>query len=87
MGKYNKGDKVRIKSVEWYNQNKEEHGLVINNAETDDVFCSDMSEYLGKDLMIAQVYPNGEYRLTDNENHTIGSGSLYMWSWKDWMFE
>jgi len=61
--------------------------LVINYAEIDDVFCSDMREYLGKDLIVAQVYPNGEFRLPDNDNDTVGAGNLYMWSWKDWMFE
>lgn len=87
MGKYNIGDKVRIKSLDWYNRNKEEHGLVINNHKTNDVFCSDMAQFLGKDLIIAQVYPDGTYRLTDSDNNTLGTGNLYMWSWNDWMFE
>lgn len=28
MSKYKIGDKVRIKSIEWYNQNKDSFGLV-----------------------------------------------------------
>lgn len=85
MSKYKVGDKVRIKPSEWYNLNKEEHGLIINDAEKDDVFCSGMSPYCGKDLTIRYVYPDGTYSLTDNEEW--GTGDLFMWTWEEWMFE
>lgn len=31
MSKYKIGDKVRIKSIEWYNQNKDSFGLVLSD--------------------------------------------------------
>lgn len=85
MNKYKIGDKVRIKSIEWYNQNKEEHGLIINGAEKSNVFCSGMLPYCGKVLTVKAIYPNGTYSLTDDAG--IGESDLYMWSWEEWMFE
>ncbi|WP_195375371.1 hypothetical protein [Parabacteroides leei] len=85
MNKYNIGDKVRIKSIEWYNQNKEEHGLIINDAEESNVFCSGMSLYCGRELTVKAIDPDGRYSLTDNDG--IGDGDLYTWSWEEWMFE
>jgi len=83
MNKYNIGDKVRIKSIEWYNQKKEEHGLIINDAEESNVFCSGMSLYCGRELTVKAIDPDGRYSLTDND----GNGDLYTWSWEEWMFE
>lgn len=72
--KYKVGDKVRIKSLEWYNSNKDESGEVLPHS--DIFFVKEMSEYCGKECEVSHVYPNGEYSLKGNE-----------WSWKDWMFE
>ena len=38
MNKYNVGDKVRIKSIDWYNQNKDSYGLVLNRDKDMNVF-------------------------------------------------
>lgn len=43
--KYKVGDKVRIKSIDWYNKNKNEDGDIYFNNNS---FVSDMSEYCGK---------------------------------------
>lgn len=60
MNKYKIGDKVRIKSIEWYNQNKEEHGLIINDAEESNVFCSGMSPYCGRELTVKAILKSNE---------------------------
>lgn len=51
--KYQKGDEVRIKSLDWYNKNKDESGSVFVNGVP---FCEEMSEYCGAYVRIADVY-------------------------------
>lgn len=85
MSKYKVGDRVRIKSLEWYNQNKDSHGLVFNRSNDMNVFSSNMQEHCGEILTIRHVSGNGRYILTDNEG--TGTRELYMWSWSEWMFE
>lgn len=48
--KYKTGDKVKIKSLEWYNQNKEANGFIFCNH-----ICFDekMTEFCGKTVTIA----------------------------------
>ena len=48
--KYKKGDRVRIKSLDWYNANKDSFGLIFCNQ-----ICFDekMSEFCGKTVTIA----------------------------------
>ena len=76
------GQKVTIKSLEWYNSNKNEHtGIVKLTTES---FVSDMSEYCGKTATIVDVFKDfdGEgdimYRI-DLDNRG--------WNWTDEMFE
>ena len=71
--KYKVGDKVRVKSLEWYNSNKSENGNVDRESP---FFLEKMSEYCGKEIEVRCVNPNGEYFLKGNE-----------WMWEDWMFE
>lgn len=85
MSKYKVGDKVRIKSIEWYNQNKDSHGLVLNRDKDKNVFCYNMQRHCGEELTIRHISENGIYVLTDNEG--IGTRELYMWSWSEWMFD
>lgn len=68
------GDKVRVKSLEWYNRNKDVEGFVYDRM--DDIpFKKGMSKWCGKIVQIREVYTDG-YWDTD--------ASIY---WKDWMLE
>lgn len=57
--KYKIGDKVRVKSLDWYNENKDEHGTV--NVPFS--FIKEMAQYCGKEFIITQVLSNGGYLL------------------------
>ncbi len=46
--KYKVGDKVRVKSLEWYNENKDEFGDVRT---PNNVFVPGMSRFVGKKLL------------------------------------
>ena len=63
--KYKVGDKVRIKSIDWYNENKDSNGNVVfsskvthfswrENVRT--VFTKDMSKFCGKVVTIETVW-------------------------------
>ena len=71
--KYKVGDKVRVKSLEWYNSNKDMYGHIDRGTI---IFLKGMSEHCGKEFEISHVDPNGEYSLKENG-----------WLWADWMFE
>ena len=76
------GQKVTIKSLEWYNSNKNEHTGVIKL--TTESFVREMSEYCGKTATIVDVFKDFEgegdimYRI-DLDNRG--------WNWTDEMFE
>lgn len=72
--KHKVGDKVRIRSKEWYERNKNENGIVVASTVN---FNENMSKFLGKEAVITNVY-NGYYTI----NLT---GDLYIWD--DYMFE
>lgn len=74
--KYKVGDKVRVKSLEWYNFNKDEKGNVLPHYDKHLFFPEEMSEDCGKEFEIRYVYSNEIYLLKGNE-----------WMWEDWMFE
>lgn len=71
--KYKVGDRVRIKSLDWYNDNKD----CIGNVECGFYhFIKEMTKYCGKILTIGEVYRN-EYGLQEGENFI----------WTDEMFD
>lgn len=71
--KHQVGDKVRVKSLEWYESNKNKNNIVkLGNGA---VFADIMREYCGKELIIVEVY-EGFYK-------TEGNG----FCWYDDMFE
>lgn len=77
------GQKVVIKSLDWYNSNKNEHTGIVELMT--DFFVEDMSEYCGKTATIVDVSKdvNGEsdaimYRI-DLDNRD--------WNWTYEMFE
>ena len=73
------GQKVTIKSLDWYVSNKDYYtGVIKLTAET---FVEDMAEYCGKTATIVDVFKDEEnflYRI-DLDNRS--------WNWSDEMFE
>lgn len=47
--KYNIGDKVKIRSLEWYEQNKDKTGCIVS-------FVPSMSKYCGKEAIIEDCF-------------------------------
>lgn len=50
--KYKVGDKVRIKSLDWYNKNKDDYGYVWC---TEFLFTPEHSKYCGRELTISHI--------------------------------
>lgn len=71
--KYKVGDKVKIKSLDWYNANRDYNGNVECGFY---YFIEEMTKYCGKILTIGEVYRN-EYELQEGENFI----------WTDEMFD
>lgn len=78
--KYKPGDKVRIKSLDWYNANKNETGRVMCDYIG---FCKEMAKYCGEVLTIMTI-----------GNQDIGSKQKYFmhetdhpWGFTDEMIE
>lgn len=69
--KYKKGDRVRIKSLDWYNENKDGDGDVAVRL----CFIRDMSEYCGKTAKIIND-SNDRYRLDIDEGFFVWSDEM-----------
>lgn len=67
------GDRVKVKSLEWYNSNKNKRGEIVKD---DIILVKEMSAYCGKEVEIEKIYSNGIVVLKSND-----------WYWSDWMFE
>ena len=66
---YNVGDKVRIKSKEWYDENKDEDG----NVNIPFFFNSEMSYYCGEITTITKIEKYSYYRIyLDEEQRAVG---------------
>ena len=74
--KYKVGDKVRIKSKDWYLNNKDEDGYVFLGKDT---FVDDMAEYCGMEAKIAAFNDREDKYTIDIDNGK--------WVWADEMFE
>lgn len=74
--KYKVGDKVKIKSLEWYSKNKNGLGHV-SHYDTNNTFVSSMSSYCGMTANITEV--EGSHYILDVDNGD--------WWWQDFMFE
>lgn len=72
--KFKVGDKVRVKSLEWYDSNKNVHGDIYKNIEQN-VFVRKMAQYCGKELNIVRI-KNDFYIVKEN-----------IFCWQDWMLE
>lgn len=77
--KYKPGDKVKIKSFDWYNENKDEDGRVMCGYTG---FCKEMISYCGKELTIDYIYTdsNGKQAYVMKEPKTA-------WRFTDGMIE
>lgn len=73
--KYKVGDKVKVKSIEWYNENKNNHGRIYisNNV----IFQPNMSEFCGSILTIKNIN-------IDMSTYVVEENSYH---WTDEMFE
>ena len=72
--KYNVRDKVRIKSLDWYNENKDEGGYINCGSKA---FFTKMSDWCGKILTINRVVEEFKYYCV----------SECIFSWTDEMIE
>lgn len=61
--KYKTGDKVKIKSLDWYNQNKDTNGFVHCG---DGVFDDYMSVFCGSIVTISEMYPHIGYDIRED---------------------
>ena len=71
--KYKKGDRVKIKSLDWYNENKDQHGRVACGYH---VFTEDMSKFCGYTMIVCNRTNLGVM--------TMGGSASY---WTDEMIE
>lgn len=63
--RFKEGDRVRIKSLDWYNENKDEFGVVlIENG--DYMFCKSDTEWCGKIVTIKEICLNEYYRIEED---------------------
>lgn len=74
--KYKVGDKVRVKSLEWYNQNKDSDGNIYLN-DFGIPFIKEKSVFCGRKAVIASIFGE-EYKIDIDKNR---------WYWKAWMLE
>ena len=65
--KYKVGDRVRIKSLDWYNENKDEYGNIDINH--DFTFYADRRKYCGKVVTISEVFDIGYSVKEDNDEY------------------
>ena len=78
--RYKIGDRVRVKSLSWYNENKDEYGCVYCGNGM--IFCDKMQEFCGKIMTISRIKPDpcdpdrGHYLVKENPAF-----------WTDKMFE
>ena len=61
--KYKVGDKVKIKSLDWYNENKDRYGHVNRNGIS---FTDCMKKHCGKVLTISKIFSGGYYLKEDD---------------------
>jgi hypothetical protein len=73
--KYKEGDKVKVKSIEWYNTNRDKYGEIAGG---DFYFTSRMSEFCGKIVTIDEIWVDNFYTIQEDDQ---------TFEWTDNMFE
>lgn len=72
--KYKVGDQVKIKSLDWYNENKDEDG---------DVFCGEydfvdlMTKFCGKVVTIENCYEHDCYTIKEDNEGFVFTGEMF----------
>ena len=79
--KYKVGDRVKIKSLDWYNKYKNRHGDINYGCETEILFTSEMSSFCGQVVTITRVRYIGCVRFY----HLVEDKEVHLWV--DGMFE
>ena len=80
--KYKVGDKVRIKSIDWYNENKDEDGDVPCSVDT--LFVASNKKYLGTIQTIERIFEcKGRY----TNNYVYHMAKIDSTDWTDEMIE
>lgn len=77
--KYKVGDKVKVKSLDWYNENKNESGVIKGD---NDYFVDEMSKFCGKIVTIEHIknsVSNSKFYIIEEDKNG--------YNWEDWMFE
>ena len=75
--KYKVGDKVLIKSLDWYNKNKDDDGIVELSTR---VFIPEMIEHCGQIVTIKDVFE-------DTDGNAVYYMDEIVWDWTDEMIE
>ena len=83
--KYKVGDKVRVKSLEWYNKNKDEYGYVkCYDCQETDIKCqytiyfiTPMSEYCGKIVTIDKIWEDYSYSIIEDEQRFDWTNDMF----------
>ena len=79
--KYKVGDKVRIKSIDWYNQNKDKDGfLILENSMV--IFLPYMVRYLGKFATITSIEDMG-YKIDIDDGRYLWTDEMFDETYKD----
>lgn len=76
---YKVGDKVKIKNIHWWNENKRicDYGFYSVDGVSHQSFVEGMEHYCGMDAIITQIMED-TYRINLDDRY---------WDWCDWMFE
>ena len=83
--KHKVGDKVRIKSKEWFDKNRQllrgkTYGVAPDRENGQRCsFIDPMRKYCGREATIASIVSEKYY--------TIDIDPAHLWCWVDWMFE
>lgn len=69
MNKRKIGDKVVIRSLDWYNTNKDKYGEI-------GIFVPDMTKYCGKEATIEETFING-YFINIDRHHWYWKDEMF----------
>jgi hypothetical protein len=86
------GDKLRVKSIDWFIQNKELTGLCSDCIRPGnlghDIFTSDMSLMCGKEVVVAETIKKEKHTSLEEVIRIKSLDDGYIaGNWHDWMFE